>query len=154
MIDETGAQLGVLDTRQALDVARDRGLDLVEISPTAVPPVCKIIDYGKFKYQQKKKSHEQKKHQVVQQLKEVKFRPGTDDHDRAFKLRHILRFLEDGDKVKVTVTFRGREMAHQEFGRILLENIAKETEKTGKVERIPKLEGRTMTMIISPNNVK
>lgn len=154
VVDEAGGQLGVMETKVALDMARDRGMDLVEISPNAQPPVCKIIDYGKYKYQLKKKSHEAKKKQFVALLKEVKFRPRTEEHDFAFKVRHILRFLDEGHKAKVTVVFRGREMAHQEFGRLLLERVVKETEVKGKVERFPKMEGRSMIMILTPNNQK
>ena len=116
LIDEEGNQLGVLATHEALSKAEDAGLDLVEISPMARPPVCKIMDYGKYKYEQAKKKHEQKKKQVVVQIKEIKMRPATDEHDFQTKLRHVKRFLEEGDKVKITIRFRGREMAHMDIG--------------------------------------
>jgi translation initiation factor IF-3 len=126
------------------------GLDLVEISPTAKPPVCKIMDFGKFKYEQQKKAAEAKKHQNVIEIKEVKFRPNIDIHDYGVKMRNVFRFLEDGDKVKVTLRFRGREMAHQELGRDLLKKIADDTADQGKVESMPKMEGRQMIMVIGP----
>jgi len=125
-------------------------LDLVEISPTARPPVCKIMDYGKYKYEQAKKRHEAKKHQIVVRTKEIKMRPATDEHDLQTKLKHIKRFLEEGDKVKITLRFRGREMAHMDLGRERLKRIIAEIADTGEVEQMPKLEGRLMSMIVGP----
>ena len=125
-------------------------MDLVEISPTARPPVCKIMDYGKYKYEQAKKRHEAKKHQIVVRTKEIKMRPATDEHDLQTKLKHIKRFLEEGDKVKITLRFRGREMAHMDLGRERLKRIIAEIADTGEVEQMPKLEGRLMSMIVGP----
>lgn len=136
--------------QDAIRMAEAVGLDLVEISPTAKPPVCKIMDFGKFKYEQQKKAAEAKKHQNVIEIKEVKFRPNIDIHDYGVKMRNVFRFLEDGDKVKVTLRFRGREMAHQELGRDLLKKIADDTADQGKVESMPKMEGRQMIMVIGP----
>ena len=127
-------------------MARDAELDLVEISPNANPPVCKIMDYGKFKYEQQKRESEARKKQTVIQVKEVKFRPNTDTHDYDVKMRNVVKFLEKGDKVKVTLRFRGREMAHQNLGRELLERVAEDIKELGKVENMPKMEGRQMTM--------
>lgn len=134
----------------AIRLAESVGLDLVEISPNATPPVCKIMDFGKFKYEQQKKANEAKKKQKVIEIKEVKFRPNIDDHDYMVKMKNVARFLEDGDKVKVTLRFRGREMAHQELGRDLLNRIAGDTQDMGKVESMPKMEGRQMIMMIGP----
>ncbi len=131
-------------------MAQEVGLDLVEISPNANPPVCKIMDFGKFKYEQQKKAAEAKKKQKVLEIKEVKFRPNIDTHDYDVKMKNVTRFLEDGDKVKVTLRFRGREMAHQELGRDLLTKIASDTTELGKVESMPKMEGRQMIMVIGP----
>ncbi|GIX13591.1 MAG: translation initiation factor IF-3 [Paracoccaceae bacterium] len=131
-------------------MAEDAGLDLVEISPNATPPVCKIMDYGKFKYEQQKKAAEARKNQKVIEVKEVKFRPNIDDHDYNVKMRNVRRFLEDGDKVKVTLRFRGREMAHMELGAQLLNRVADDVNGLGKVEAMPKLEGRQMVMVIAP----
>jgi len=131
-------------------LAESVGLDLVEISPNASPPVCKIMDFGKFKYEQQKKANEAKKKQKVIEVKEVKFRPNIDVHDYDVKMRNVTRFLEDGDKVKVTLRFRGREMAHQELGRDVLQRVARDTEGLGKVESMPKMEGRQMIMVIGP----
>jgi len=125
-------------------------LDLVEISPNAKPPVCKIMDFGKFKYEQQKKESEARKKQKIIEVKEVKFRPNTDVHDYDVKMRNVVKFLTNGDKVKVTLRFRGREMAHQDLGRRLLERVAADTEEIGKVEAIPKMEGRQMVMMINP----
>ena len=125
-------------------------MDLVEISPNATPPVCKIMDYGKYKYETQKKEAEARKNQKVIEIKEVKFRPNTDTHDYDVKMRNVLKFLENGDKVKVTLRFRGREMAHQDLGRDLLERVAKDVEEIGKVENMPKMEGRQMVMMIGP----
>lgn len=131
-------------------LADDAGLDLVEISPNAAPPVCKIMDFGKFKYEQQKKEAEARKNQKIIEVKEVKFRPGTDTHDYDVKMRNVFKFLENGDKVKITLRFRGREMAHQNLGRELLEKVASDVEGTGKVDNMPKMEGRQMVMMISP----
>ena len=125
-------------------------MDLVEISPNAKPPVCKIMDFGKFKYEQQKKESEARKKQKIIEVKEVKFRPNTDVHDYDVKMRNVVKFLTNGDKVKVTLRFRGREMAHQDLGRRLLERVAADTEEIGKVEAIPKMEGRQMVMMINP----
>jgi translation initiation factor IF-3 len=131
-------------------LAEEAGLDLVEISPNASPPVCKIMDFGKYKYEQQKKESEARKKQKTIEVKEVKFRPNTDTHDYDVKMRSVLRFLEEGDKVKVTLRFRGREMAHADLGRNLLERVATDVEEHGKVEAIPRLEGRQMVMMINP----
>ncbi len=131
-------------------MALDAGLDLVEISPNANPPVCKIMDYGKFKYEQQKRESEARKKQKTIEVKEVKFRPGTDTHDYEVKMRNVFKFLEKGDKVKITLRFRGREMAHQNLGRELLERVAEDVKEIGKVENMPKMEGRQMTMMIGP----
>ena len=131
-------------------MAEQAGLDLVEISPTAVPPVCKIMDFGKYKYEQQKRESEARKKQKIIEVKEVKFRPNTDTHDYDVKMRSVARFLEGGDKVKVTLRFRGREMAHQNLGRELLERVAEDIKDLGKVENMPKLEGRQMVMMIGP----
>ena len=135
---------------RALEMAEEAGLDLVEISPNATPPVCKIMDFGKFKYEQQKREAEARKKQKIIEVKEVKLRPGTDDHDLDRKIRDAIRFLEGGDKVKITLRFRGREMAHQNLGRDLLEKVAEEIKDVGKVENMPKLEGRQMVMMIGP----
>nr|WP_319252122.1 translation initiation factor IF-3 [uncultured Celeribacter sp.] len=145
-----GENIGVVSPRRALDLAIEAGLDLVEISPNATPPVCKIMDYGKFKYEQQKRESEARKKQKIIEIKEVKFRPGTDTHDYEVKMRNVVKFLENGDKVKVTLRFRGREMAHQDLGRQLLERVAEDTKEIGKVENMPKMEGRQMIMMIGP----
>jgi translation initiation factor IF-3 len=142
--------LGVVPTIEAMRLARETGLDLVEISPNAVPPVCKILDYGKYKYEIKKKAQEAKKKQVVVKLKEVKMRPGTDEHDFQFKLRHIKRFLEEGDKAKVVVVFKGREMAYQELGRQVMNRILEEVKDKAKVEHSPSMEGKALIMVLAP----
>ena len=131
-------------------MAEEAGLDLVEISPNATPPVCKIMDFGKFKYEQQKRESEARKKQKTIEVKEVKFRPGTDVHDYQVKMRNVLKFLEGGDKVKITLRFRGREMAHQNLGRELLERVAEDVKELGKVENMPKMEGRQMVMMIGP----
>jgi translation initiation factor IF-3 len=133
-----------------MDLAAQAGLDLVEISPNAAPPVCKIMDFGKFKYEQQKRESEARKKQKIIEIKEVKFRPGTDVHDYEVKMRNVLKFLENGDKVKVTLRFRGREMAHQDLGRQLLERVAVDVKEIGKVESMPKMEGRQMIMMVGP----
>lgn len=150
MIDSQGNQLGVFATYEAVRRAEDEGLDLVEISPQARPPVCKIMDYGKYKYEQSKKRHEQKKRQFVVHIKEIKMRPATDEHDFQTKLRHVKRFLEDGDKVKISVRFRGREMAHVDLGRDRMQRVVEEMRGLGEVESFPKMEGRQMFMMLAP----
>ena len=131
-------------------MAEEAGLDLVEISPNANPPVAKIMDYGKYKYEQQKRESEARKNQKIIEVKEVKFRPNTDTHDYDVKMRNVTKFLQNGDKVKVTLRFRGREMAHQELGRDLLERVAEDTKEIGKIENMPKMEGRQMIMVIGP----
>ncbi len=135
---------------RGVELAEEAGLDLVEISPNANPPVCKIMDYGKYKYEQQKRESEARKKQKVIEIKEIKFRPGTDTHDYEVKMRSVLKFLQNGDKVKITLRFRGREMAHQDLGRDLLERVAEDVKEFGKVENMPKIEGRQMTMMIGP----
>ncbi len=139
-----------MTVREALALAEERDVDLVEISPTAQPPVCKLMDYGKFKYQQSKKKHEAKLKQKQVQIKEIKFRPGTDDGDYNVKLRNLIRFLGEGDKAKITLRFRGREMAHQDIGLALLKRVEADLAEVGTVEQFPKLEGRQMVMMIAP----
>jgi translation initiation factor IF-3 len=148
VINSDGEQLGVLDTREAIRRAEEQGLDLVEVAPTAKPPVCRIMDFGKYKYEMAKKAAESRKHQTVIVVKEIKLRPRTDDHDVNFKLNNIKRFLEDGNKVKVTVMFRGREMAHIDHGRAVLERIVNELQNDAVVEQPPRLEGRNMTLLL------
>ncbi|MDR3055465.1 MAG: translation initiation factor IF-3 [Zoogloeaceae bacterium] len=154
LIGAEGEQLGVVSSRQANYLAEEAGLDLVEIAPQAAPPVCRIMDYGKFKYQEAKKAHEAKQKQKQVQVKEIKLRPGTDENDYQIKLRNMIRFLEEEDKVKVTLRFRGREMAHQEFGMRQLERIRNDLDAYGLVEQMPKMEGRQMVMIIGPAKKK
>lgn len=149
-----GEQLGIVNIRAALQLAEEAGVDLVEIAPTAKPPVCRIMDYGKFKYQEAKRAHEAKLKQKQVQVKEIKLRPGTDENDYQIKLRNMTRFLDEGDKVKVTLRFRGREMAHQEFGMRQLERIKADLEAVGQVEQMPKMEGRQMIMVIAPAKKK
>lgn len=139
-----------MSLRTALEAAEEAGLDLVEIAPMAQPPVCRVMDFGKFKYQEQKKAHEAKLKQKQVQIKEVKLRPATDENDYQIKLRNLKRFLEDGDKCKVTLRFRGREMAHQEFGLRQLERVKADLEDLGQVEQMPKMEGRQMVMVIAP----
>ncbi|MDE9451760.1 translation initiation factor IF-3 [Aliiroseovarius sp. Z3] len=150
LIGADGENVGVVTPAQAMLMAEDAGLDLVEISPNASPPVCKIMDFGKFKYEQQKRESEARKKQKTIEVKEVKFRPNTDTHDYNVKMRNVFKFLENGDKVKVTLRFRGREMAHQNLGRELLERVAEDTKDVGKVENMPKMEGRQMVMMIGP----
>jgi translation initiation factor IF-3 len=149
-----GEQLGIVSIRAALQMAEEAGVDLVEIAPMAKPPVCRIMDYGKFKYQEAKRAHDAKLKQKQVQVKEIKLRPGTDENDYQIKLRNMTRFLEEGDKVKVTLRFRGREMAHQEFGMRQLERIKADLDAVGAVEQMPKMEGRQMIMIIGPAKKK
>ncbi|HDS15598.1 MAG TPA: translation initiation factor IF-3 [Proteobacteria bacterium] len=150
LIGDGGEQVGVVDTNEAVAYAEARGLDLVEVSPQATPPVCKVMDYGKFKYQQSKRAQEAKKKQTVIQVKEIKMRPGTDVHDIEVKTRSIIRFLEDGDKVKVTIRFRGREMAYAEQGHDLLVKVAEQVKEYGVVEQHAKREGRQLMMVLGP----
>lgn len=150
LIGAEGENIGVVSPSQAMMLAQEAGLDLVEISPNAVPPVCKIMDFGKFKYEQQKREAEARRKQKTIEVKEIKFRPGTDEHDYQVKLRSVMRFLEEGDKVKVTLRFRGREMAHQELGLELLQRVAADVGDHGKVESMPKLEGRQMAMMVAP----
>ena len=150
LIGAEGENIGIVSPARGLALAEEAGLDLVEISPNANPPVCKIMDYGRFKYEQQKRESEARKKQKTIDLKEVKFRPNTDKHDYDVKMRNVRRFLENGDKVKVTMRFRGREMAHQQLGRDLLERVASDIEEIGKVESMPKMEGRQMIMMIAP----
>ncbi len=150
VIDEQGNQLGVMIPQLALDLARERGYDLVEVSPTAVPPVCRIMDYGQFLYERKKKEHAAKRKQKVFRVKEIKFRPKTDEHDYQFKLKNIMRFLTEGDKVKATIIFRGRENFHQDIGFRILERLRSELNETGIIEVPPRKEGSLLHMIIAP----
>jgi len=153
----TGADnepIGIVSFREALRMAEEAELDLVEIAPQADPPVCRLMDYGKFKYQEQKRQAEAKSKQKIIQVKEVKFRPATDEGDYQVKMRNLRRFLEEGDKAKVTLRFRGREMAHQEFGVRLLERVRNELEELAVVEQMPKLEGRQMIMVIAPRKKK
>jgi translation initiation factor IF-3 len=150
LIDENGHMLGVMSRREALNRAVETGLDLVEVSPNAEPPVCKILDYGKFKYEAQKKKNEARKKQKIIEVKEIKMRPGIDDHDYDVKMRAMHRVLGEGDKVKVTMRFRGREMVHQELGLKVLERVRGQLDEVAKVEQMPRLEGRQMTMVIAP----
>ena len=150
LVGPNGEQVGIVRIDDALRLAQESELDLVEVAPTARPPVCKLMDYGKFRYREQKKAHEAKLKQKQIQVKEVKFRPGTDDGDYAIKLRNLTRFLTEGDKTKITLRFRGREMAHQEFGFKLLERVKADLEPYGVVEQFPKMEGRQMVMVLSP----
>jgi len=150
MVGDDGGQFGIVAVADALRMAEERNVDLVEIAPLAVPPVCKLMDYGKFRYREQKKAHEAKLKQKQIQVKEIKFRPGTDEGDYKIKLGKLIQFLEDGDKAKVTLRFRGREMAHQEFGVRLLERVKADLEAVGLVEQFPKLEGRQMVMVLAP----
>ena len=150
MIDEAG-QVGIMSPREAVTIAQQKGLDLIEIVPNASPPVCKIMDFGKFKYEQTKKDKLQRKHQHVTQLKELRFHPNTDDHDMEFKIRHARKFLEDGHKVKATVVFKGREIAYTEQGKTLLARVSERLGDVGKIDQEAKLEGRTMAMIFAPD---
>ncbi|WP_441347158.1 translation initiation factor IF-3 [Ruegeria sp. HKCCE4150] len=150
LIGAEGENVGVVHPAKAMQLAADAGLDLVEISPNANPPVCKIMDFGKYKYEQQKRESEARKKQKVIEVKEVKFRPNTDTHDYDVKMRNVFKFLENGDKVKVTLRFRGREMAHQNLGRELLERVAEDVKDLGKIENMPKMEGRQMIMMIGP----
>lgn len=150
LIGVDGEQLGVFKTPDALRLSEEHEVDLVEIAPTASPPVCRLMDYGKFKYQEQKRKQEARAKQKTIQVKEVKFRPGTDEGDYQVKLRNLRRFIEEGDKAKVTLRFRGREMAHQELGMRVLERIRDDLEELCQVEAMPKLEGRQMVMVLAP----
>ena len=150
LVAENGDQLGIKPVNEALRLAEEANVDLVEIAPLANPPVCKLMDYGKFRYREQKKEHEAKRKQKQIQVKEIKFRPGTDEGDYKIKLAKLIQFLEEGDKAKVTLRFRGREMAHKEFGERLLERVRKDLDAVGLVEQFPKLEGRQMVMVLAP----
>ena len=154
VIGEEGEQLGVMDIRDAIRAAREKGLDLVEVAATADPPVCRIIDFGKFQYEAKKKANEAKKKQVTITVKEVKFRPGTDDHDYDYRMKHAREWLEGGDKVKATIWFRGREMTHRELGARILEKLEKDLIDVGEVEARPRMEGNQMFIILGPKRHK
>jgi translation initiation factor IF-3 len=151
VIGSTGEQLGLLPIEQALAKAMDEGLDLVEVNPMAKPPVCKIMDYGKFKYDEKKKQNEAKKKQVVVQLKEVKLRPRTEEHDYAVKIKKVREFLEEANKARVTVMFRGREITHRELGQAVLQKVIEDTREVAIIESAPRMEGRQLYMILAPN---
>ena len=150
VVDEDAGQLGIMTPEQALALARSRELDLVEVAPGANPPVCRIMNYGKFQYQKSKRAHEAKKHQKQVVLKEVKFRPKTEEHDFQFKKNNIVRFLTEGNKAKATVVFRGREMTHQELGRKLMDKLVQELSEVAEVERMPKMEGYALVAIFLP----
>jgi translation initiation factor IF-3 len=150
VIGDDGERLGTFPTADALEMAREREMDLVEVSPNSNPPVCRIMDYGKFKYKQSKKAHEAKRNQKIIHLKEIKFRPNTDQHDYEFKLKHVRRFLEAGDKVKVVIFFRGREIVHRENGERILQRVGEATEDLAIMEQTSKQEGRTLNMILAP----
>jgi len=149
-VGDAGEQLGIIDVRDALRLAREKGLDLIEVAPTAVPPVCRIMDYGKYKYEQGKRGREARKKQHVSEVKGIRLKPDTDEHDLQFKLRNALKFLKDGNKVKFTVIFRSREITHPEFARRSLDRIAQDAAEFAVVEKPIGMEGRTMTMILSP----
>jgi translation initiation factor IF-3 len=150
-VGPAGEQLGVLTIEAALEKAAEFGMDLVEVNPMAKPPVCKIMDYGRFKYEEKKRASEAKKKQVVVHLKEVKMRPKTEEHDYEFKVRNVKRFLEEGNKARITIMFRGREITHKELGQALLDDVIKDVKDVGVVEQVPRMEGRQMFMILAPN---
>ena len=154
VIGDDGESLGTIPTEEAISMAEDRSLDLVEVAPNANPPVCRIMDYGKHKYKASKKAHEAKKNQKIVHVKEVKFRPNTDQHDFDFKLKHVQRFLENGDKAKVVIFFKGREIIHREFGQRVLERVAEKTEDIAIIEQSAKQEGRTLVMVLAPKNSK
>ena len=154
VIGDEGEQLGVMDVRDAIRAAREKGLDLVEVAPTAEPPVCRIIDFGKFQYEAKKKANEAKKKQVTIVVKEVKFRPGTDDHDYDYRMKHAREWLQEGDKVKATIWFRGREMTHRELGTRILQKLENDLADIGEVEARPRMEGNQMFIIFGPKRHK
>lgn len=150
VVDADGEMVGVVSVAEGIELAYEAGLDLVEVSPNASPPVCKILDYGKFKYEAQKKANEARKKQKVIEVKEIKMRPGIDDHDYQVKMRNVRKFLDNGDKVKMTIRFRGREMAHQDLGIKILDRVREEIDEIAKVEQFPKTEGRLMTMVVAP----
>ena len=150
LIDADGEQVGVVSVAEGIDLADEAGLDLVEISPNASPPVCKILDYGKYKYEAQKKANEARKKQKTIDVKEIKMRPGIDEHDYQVKMRSVRKFLDNGDKVKMTIRFRGREMAHQDLGMRVLDRVRDELVEEVKIEQFPKTEGRLMTMVVAP----
>ncbi len=152
VIDPDGNQVGVLPVKEAIKIAEERGLDLVEVAPNSQPPVCRIMNYGKYKYQQSKRTQEARKHQTVIRIKEVKVRPRTEEHDFQFKLRHVKRFLDEGNKVKISILFRGREIAHPEFGKELLNRFIEGVKDVTVIEQSPRLEGRNMVMILAPKS--
>jgi len=154
LVGQEGEQLGIVPISQAMKMAEEAEVDLVEIAPTAQPPVCKMMDFGKFKYREAKKAHEAKQKQKQIQVKEVKFRPGTDEGDYKIKLRNLIKFLDEGDKAKVTLRYRGREMAHQEFGIRLIERVRTDLEPYSVVEQYPKMEGRQLVMVLAPKKGK
>jgi len=154
VIGDDGEHLGTIPTEEALSIAEDKGMDLVEVAANSNPPVCRIMDYGKHKYKASKKAHEAKKNQKIVHVKEVKFRPNTDKHDFDFKLKHVQRFLENGDKAKVVIFFKGREIVHREFGQKVLERVAEQTEDIAVIEQSAKQEGRTLVMILAPKSFK
>ena len=154
LIDAEGGQVGIVSLDDARSRALESGLDLVEVAPDARPPVCRLMDYGKFKYEEARRAREARKKQHTMQVKEVKYRPGIEEHDYEFKTRHVRRFLEDGDKVKVTMMFRGRQLSHPEIGLDVLERVLGDVEDVGKIESQPVREGRTMTMVLAPVNSK
>jgi translation initiation factor IF-3 len=154
VITEDGEELGVMDTREAIRAAREKGMDLVEVAPNAEPPVCKIIDYGKFQYLAKKKANEAKKKQVIITVKEIKFRPGTDEHDYSYRMKHAREWLQGGDKVKATIWFRGREMTHRELGARILEKLEHDLADVSEVEMRPRMEGNQMFTIFGPKKHK
>ena len=150
LVDERGNMVGIVGRNEALNMASDVGLDLVEIAPNADPPVCKILDFGKYKYEEQKKKNEARKKQKIIEVKEIKLRPSIDDHDYDVKMRSMVKFIEEGDKVKVTMRFRGRELAHQELGMDVLVRVKDDLDEIAKVEQMPRMEGRQMTMVVSP----
>jgi translation initiation factor IF-3 len=150
LVDERGNMVGIVGRNDALSMASDVGLDLVEIAPNADPPVCKILDFGKYKYEEQKKKNEARKKQKIIEVKEIKLRPSIDDHDYDVKMRSMIKFIEEGDKVKVTMRFRGRELAHQELGMDVLVRVKDDLDEIAKVEQMPRMEGRQMTMVVSP----
>jgi translation initiation factor IF-3 len=150
LVDQRGQMVGVVARNEALTMAANAGLDLVEIAPNADPPVCKILDFGKYKYEEQKKKNEARKKQKIIEVKEIKLRPGIDDHDYEVKRRSMVKFIEEGDKVKVTMRFRGRELAHQELGMDVLMRVRDDLDEIAKIEQIPRMEGRQMTMVMSP----
>jgi len=150
LVDERGRMVGIVGRSEALDMAGEAGLDLVEIAPGADPPVCKILDFGKYKYEEQKKKNEARKKQKIIEVKEIKLRPSIDDHDYLVKMKSMNKFIEEGDKVKVTMRFRGRELAHQELGMNVLMRVKDDLDSIAKVEQMPRMEGRQMTMVVAP----